>query len=162
MSTVFVFYDPTGRRWIRFRRAFGITGIVLAILFVLFVLSVISNPQLQTLGLPAVQHLANFGEVAIITRGEKAAKAIPYRFRKPVKYVRNGGNPLIHSKTAAKARADQPIVFGFYVNWDEASKVSLRLNLGHLTHPDSRVADPYERQWRRRRSIGRAGDPDRP
>src|SRR3984893_562505 len=134
MSATFVFYDPTGRRWIRFRRAFGITGIVLVVLLVLFVLSVISNPQLPTLGLPAVQHLANFGEVPIITRGEKAAKAIPYRFRKPVvKYVRNGGNPISPTRTAAKPREDQPLVFGFYVNWDEASKVSLRLNLGPLT-----------------------------
>lgn len=134
MSSTFIFYDPTGRRWIRFRRAFGITGIALAVLLVLFILSVVSNPQLPTLGLPSVQHLANFGEVPIITRGERAAKAIPYRFRKPVKYVRNGGNPVLHAKTAAKPREDQPIVFGFYVNWDEASKVSLRLNLGHLTH----------------------------
>jgi len=137
MSTAFVFYDPTGRRWIRFRRAIGITGIALAVLIVLFILSLISNPQLPALGLPSVQHLANFGEVAIITKGEKAAKAIPYRFRKPVapiKYVRNGGNPVLHPKLAAKAREDQPIVLGFYVNWDEASKVSLRLNLAHLTH----------------------------
>jgi cellulose synthase/poly-beta-1,6-N-acetylglucosamine synthase-like glycosyltransferase/spore germination protein YaaH/peptidoglycan/xylan/chitin deacetylase (PgdA/CDA1 family) len=137
MSTSFVFYDPTGRRWIRFRRAFGITGIALAVLIVLFILSLVSNPQLPALGLPSVQHLANFGEVAIITKGEKAAKAIPYRFRKvvaPIKYVRNGGNPLLHPKLAAKEREDQPLVFGFYVNWDDASKVSLRLNLHHLTH----------------------------
>ena len=137
MSSTFVFHDPTGRRWIRFRRAFGITGIALAVLVVLFILSVVSNPQLPALGLPSVQHLANFSEVAIITRGEKAAKAIPYRFRKPaapIKYVRYDGNPLLHPKLAANAREDQPLVFGFYVNWDEASKVSLRLNLHHLTH----------------------------
>ena len=76
MSTAFVFHDPTGRRWIRFRRAFGITGIALAVLVVLFVLSLVSNPQLPALGLPSVQHLANFSEVAIITKGEKAAKAM--------------------------------------------------------------------------------------
>ncbi|MDQ2946864.1 MAG: glycosyltransferase [Acidobacteriota bacterium] len=137
MSTAFVFHDPTGRRWIRFRRAFGITGIALAVLVVLFILSLVSNPQLPALGLPSVQHLANFSEVAIITKGDKPAKAIPYRFRKPatpIKYVRNGGNPLLHPRLAAKPREDQPLIFGFYVNWDEASKVSLRLNLGHLTH----------------------------
>ncbi len=134
MSTTFVFYDPTGRRWIRFRRAFGITGIVFAILLVLFILSVISNPQLPSLGLPSVQHLANFSEVSIITRGEKATKAIPYKFHKPVTYVKNGGNPVLHPRSAIKPREDQPLVFGFYVNWDEASKVSLRMNLAHLTH----------------------------
>ena len=134
MGTTFVFHDPTGRRWIRFRRAFGISGIVFAILLVLFILSVISNPQLPALGLPAVQRLANFSEVPIITRGEKAAKAIPYKFHKQVSYVKNNGNPVLHPRSAAKPRADQPVVLGFYVNWDEASKVSMRMNITHLTH----------------------------
>ncbi|HYL74221.1 MAG TPA: glycosyltransferase [Bryobacteraceae bacterium] len=131
----FIFYDPSGKRWIRFRRAFGIGGIVVAALVVLFILSLISNPQLPALGLPAVQHLANFSEVPIITHGEKNAKAIPFRARKSlgVNYVRNGGSPLVR-KTAAKAREDQPIVFGYYVNWDPASIVSLRGNLSRLTH----------------------------
>ncbi len=129
----FVFYDPTGRRWTRFRRGSGIAGIVLLTLLVLFVLSVIVSPQLPSLGLGSVAHLANFSEVPIITRGEKAAKAIPYRFHKPV-YIRNNGNPVLHPKTAVKPRAGQPLVFGYYVNWDEASKVSLRMNLSRLTH----------------------------
>jgi cellulose synthase/poly-beta-1,6-N-acetylglucosamine synthase-like glycosyltransferase/spore germination protein YaaH/peptidoglycan/xylan/chitin deacetylase (PgdA/CDA1 family) len=137
MSTTFVFYDPSGRRWARLRRVFGVTGILALALLVLFVLSLVSNPQLPALGLPQVERLANFAEVSMITRGEKAAKAAaPYRFHKPttVKYVRNGGNPTMHAKTAAKERSDQPLVFGFYVNWDPASIVSLRLNLNHLTH----------------------------
>ena len=134
MSTTFVFHDPSGRRWVRFQRAFGVTGVLVAILLVLFILSVISNPQLPALGLPAVERLADFSEVAMITRGEKAAKAVPYKLHRPVKYVRNNGNPMLVPRAAAKPRADQPIVFGFYVNWDEASKVSLRLNLHHLTH----------------------------
>ena len=132
----FVFYDPTGKRWNRFRRIFGITGIVGVVVLVLLVLSIIVNPQLPTLGLPTVQHLADFGEVPVITRGEKAMKAVPFRFRRSreVKYVRNGGNPGLHPKTAFTPRADQPIVFGFFVNWDPASMVSLRLNLSRLTH----------------------------
>jgi len=132
----FVFYDPTGKRWIRFRRAMGISGIVLAVLLVLFGLSLVSNPQLPTLGLPVVQHLANFSELPVITHGDKATKALPFQARKAagVRYVRNNGNPVLHQKTAAKPRADQPIVFGFYVNWDPASIVSLRTNLNRLTH----------------------------
>lgn len=135
-STSFVFYDPTGRRWTRFRRAFGATGIIAISLLGLFVLSVISNPRLPRLGLESVQHLADFSEVPIITRGETAVKAVPFRFHKAreVKYVRNGGNPVLHPKTAFTARADQPVVFGFYVNWDPASMVSLRMNLSRMTH----------------------------
>lgn len=133
MERSFVFYDPTGRRWMRFRRLVGITGIVAVALVVLLVLAIISNPILPTLGLPSVQHLANFSEVATITRGEKAARAVPYRARK-VNYVRNGGNPVLHPKTAAKQHDGQPLVFGYYVNWDPGSLVSLRYNLNRLTH----------------------------
>jgi cellulose synthase/poly-beta-1,6-N-acetylglucosamine synthase-like glycosyltransferase/spore germination protein YaaH/peptidoglycan/xylan/chitin deacetylase (PgdA/CDA1 family) len=134
MSETFVFHDPTGRRWARFQRAFGVAGVIAAVLIALLTLALISNPQLPSLGLPAVQHLANFSEVPVITRGEKAVKAIPYKFHKTVNYVRNNGNPVLHPKTAAKPRANEPLVFGYYVNWDEASKVSLRMNLSHLTH----------------------------
>jgi cellulose synthase/poly-beta-1,6-N-acetylglucosamine synthase-like glycosyltransferase/spore germination protein YaaH/peptidoglycan/xylan/chitin deacetylase (PgdA/CDA1 family) len=132
----FVFYDPTGKRWLRFRRALSVAGIGAAVLALLLGLSLISNPQLPALGLPAVQHLANFGELAAITHGEKTNRAVPFRVRRDngVKYVRNGGNPVIHPRTAAKPREDQPIVFGFYVNWDPASMISLRANLGRLTH----------------------------
>src|SRR5271169_7094400 len=104
----FVFYDPTGKRWIRFRRALGVAGIVCAVLALLFGLSLISNPQLPGLGLPSVEHLANLGDLSAITHGEKANRAVPFRVRTDngVKYVRNGGNPVIHPRTAAKPRED--------------------------------------------------------
>ena len=41
MGTTFIFYDATGRRWRRFRRVFGITGIALTVALVLFILSLI-------------------------------------------------------------------------------------------------------------------------
>ncbi len=134
MGTSFVFYDPTGRRWSRFRRMFGIAGILAVALLLVLALSVFSNAQLPPLGLPQVQHLANFGEVPTIIKGEQAARNVPYRFHAPVKYIRNGGNPVVHPKTAAPPHEGQPLVFGFYVNWDEASMSSLRLHLGQLTH----------------------------
>ena len=132
----FVFHDPSGKRWTRFRRIFGVAGIAAIVLIALLALSLVSRPQLPSLGLQGVERFADFGEVPVVTRGEKAAKAIPFRFHKPreVKYVRNGGNPVLHPRTAFTARADQPVVFGFYVNWDPASMVSLRVNLARMTH----------------------------
>jgi len=35
---------------------------------------------------------------------------------------------------AAPSRTGQALVAGFYVNWDETSKTSLRHNIDHLTH----------------------------
>jgi len=136
MGTSFVFYDPTGRRWSRFRRVFGVAGMVMAVLLVVLGLSIFSNTQLPPLGLPQVQHLASFAEVPAIIRGEKAARNVPWRdpAHPAIKYVRNGGNPVMHLHTVAPPHAGQPLVFGFYVNWDEASLASLRLHLTQLTH----------------------------
>jgi cellulose synthase/poly-beta-1,6-N-acetylglucosamine synthase-like glycosyltransferase/spore germination protein YaaH/peptidoglycan/xylan/chitin deacetylase (PgdA/CDA1 family) len=134
MGTSFVFYDPTGRRWSRFRRGFGIAGVLAAVLLLVLALSIFSNAQLPPLGLPQVQHLANFGEVQAIIRGEKAVRNVPYRTHATIKYIRNGGNPVIHPRTAPLPHEGQPLVFGFYVNWDEASMTSLRLHLSQLTH----------------------------
>ena len=135
MQSSFVFYDPTGKRWMRFRRAFGITGVVLAAALVLILIVLFSNPQLPALGLPQVQNLRSFSDVPSIVRGEKVSRNVPFRSQKTIKYIRNGGNPVMHPKNAPNPRENGPIVFGFYVNWDDpASKNSLRLNLTHLTH----------------------------
>ncbi len=133
MERTFVFYDPTGRRWARVRRIAAIAGIAAAALIALFIVALLSNPILPALGLPSVQRLADFSEIAMIAKGEKAARAVPFRPRK-VSYVKNGGNPVIHAKTAATQHRGQPLVFGYYVNWDPASLVSLRFNLSRLTH----------------------------
>ena len=132
----FVFYDPSGKRWVRFRRGLQTFGLLAGLLIFLLILSIFINPQLPGLGLPAVAPLASFAEVKRIIRGERPAKNIPYRMRKAarnIKYVRSA-SPVIHPKTAASAGESKPIVFGYYVNWDRASIVSLRVNLGHLTH----------------------------
>src|SRR5258708_26557071 len=132
----FISHDPSGRRWIRFRRGFKTFGIFAGMLLVLLALAAFSNPQLPTLGLPEVQRLAAFSEVRSIIRGETAAKNVPFKMQKAakeIKYVRST-SPVIHPRPAANASGGKPVVFGFYVNWDQASIVSLRLNLSRLTH----------------------------
>src|SRR5262249_19842738 len=39
-----------------------------------------------------------------------------------------------HLQTSGPAEGPPPLVLGYYVNWDAASIVSLRLHLGALTH----------------------------
>lgn len=131
----FVFHDPSGNRWLRFRRVAQLAGLASALLIVVFLLVVISLPQLPVLGLPAVAAVAesDFGD---LTAGNRLPKNVPYRVPKPVKplrYVRSL-SPVIHPKHAAGDAAGKPFVWGFYVNWDAASIVSLRLHLSHLTH----------------------------
>jgi len=136
MPGSFVFLDPSGKRWVRVKRIVRSGAIFLGIAALLFALSLLSSPQLPTLGLPEVEHLARFSEVPSVIRGEKTIKNVPFKLRKAVqdlKYVRSS-SPVTHQKTAARVGASRPVVFGFYVNWDRASIVSLRLNLQNLTH----------------------------
>src|ERR1017187_3965336 len=127
----FVFHDPSGRRWMRFQRITG-TGAILAVLFVaVVVLVAFTGAQLPTLGLPAVVQIS---EVPAIIRGQPVN--VPFRLPKPsgpVRYVRSQ-SPVLHPKPAAKVVNGAPLVWGFFVNWDPNSVVSLRLHLNHLTH----------------------------
>ncbi len=132
----FVFYDPSGKRWIRFRRGLQTAAIFLGILLVLFLLSMFVSPQIPALGLPPVEHVPDIGEVPAIIRGEKAVRNVPFRLRKAARdihYVRSA-SPVLHPKNAARVQSNAPVVFGYYVNWDPASMVSLRIHLAHLTH----------------------------
>jgi hypothetical protein len=132
----FVFHDPSGKRWRRFRRSLQTGAIFFGILLVLFVLSMAINPQIPALGLPPVEHIPTLDDVPAIIRGEHPIRNVPFKLRKAarnIKYVRSA-SPVLHPKTAARVRTNSPVVFGFYVNWDQASMVSLRTHLSHLTH----------------------------
>ncbi len=132
----FVFHDPSGKRWQRFRRSLQTGAIFFGILMVLFALSMAINPQIPALGLPPVEHIPDLGEVPAIIRGERPVRNVPFKLRKAahnIKYVRSA-SPVLHPKTAARVETNSTIVFGFYVNWDPASMVSLRTHLAHLTH----------------------------
>jgi peptidoglycan-N-acetylglucosamine deacetylase len=131
----FVFYDPSGTRWKHFLRIAQSGVLGLALLTVVFAVVGISLPQLPVLGLPSVAPVVRL-ELGGMAPGKRLPKNIPYRLPKPtepVRYVRSV-SPVIHPRQAARTSDDKPLVWGFYVNWDPASMVSLRLHLRHLTH----------------------------
>jgi cellulose synthase/poly-beta-1,6-N-acetylglucosamine synthase-like glycosyltransferase/spore germination protein YaaH/peptidoglycan/xylan/chitin deacetylase (PgdA/CDA1 family) len=146
-TRAFVFYDPTGRRWARFRRTTQTFVIALFLLAALFVLALFANYKLPSMGLPQAQ-IATPAQVEVrsIIKGEKVERNVPFKaprdahaqkdMRKDardLKYVRSV-SPVMHPKQAAVGGEGKPYVFGFYVNWDRGSKVSLRINMAHLTH----------------------------
>lgn len=136
MEQGFIFHDPSGRRWTRLRRILQLSAVLAGAAIILLGLAILSSPQLPKLGLGAVAHVGNLAEVKSIISGQRAARNVPFslaREKSKLRYVRSA-SPVIHQKTAAKVRDDQPLVFGYYVNWDPASMVSLRLNLNRLTH----------------------------
>jgi hypothetical protein len=122
----FVFHDPTGRRWVRFKRFAQTAGVVLALVAALVLLIAFTGTQLPALGLPALAPVPQLGGVP--------GKNVPYR-RDPqkIRYVRSA-SPVLRPRPAARALAGSPLVWGFFVNWDPGSIVSLRLHLSHITH----------------------------
>jgi cellulose synthase/poly-beta-1,6-N-acetylglucosamine synthase-like glycosyltransferase/peptidoglycan/xylan/chitin deacetylase (PgdA/CDA1 family)/spore germination protein YaaH len=143
MRTQFVFHDPTGRRWAVVRRLLAMLACAAGILVVLLGLAVMNNPALPMLGLPEVEHIGGFNEVPSIIRGEKADKNVAFQYKKAAKELKNdaknvalvrSSSPVARPVKAAKTAPDRPLVVGYYVNWDRASIVSLRLNARHLTH----------------------------
>jgi cellulose synthase/poly-beta-1,6-N-acetylglucosamine synthase-like glycosyltransferase/spore germination protein YaaH/peptidoglycan/xylan/chitin deacetylase (PgdA/CDA1 family) len=143
MKRDFVFHDPTGRRWRRFRRVARTAAVFFALFAALLVVALITTPQLQTLGLPDVERVVDFSEVRSIIRGERAAKNVPFKLRKvdarmkkeaaKLNYVRSA-SPVLHPVQSPVVTPQKPVVFGYYVNWDRGSQLSLRQNLKHLTH----------------------------
>ncbi|HWB97915.1 MAG TPA: glycosyltransferase, partial [Bryobacteraceae bacterium] len=132
----FVFYDPTGQRWIRIRRGLQTGAIFLGLAVLLLGLTLAISPQLPALGFKPVESLGSLQDVRQIISGERAVRNVPFRMRraaKNLKYVRSV-SPVVHPRQAAHAAEGQPVVFGYYVNWDPSSIVSLRLNVAHLTH----------------------------
>ena len=137
----FIFYDPSGKRWTRFQRAVQTFGIAFFLLLALFILALFANYKLPAIGLPEAQIATpSQMEVRSIVRGERVERNIPFKTQRDMrkdahdlKYVRSA-SPVMNPKKAAVAGEGRPYVFGFYVNWDPASIVSLRINLAHLTH----------------------------
>ena len=124
----FIFHDPSGKRWTRFRRSLQTAGLILALLLTLVILVGLTGPQLPVLGLPV-------SAAATFVPGTRAGHNVPYRAPREnkIKYVRSN-SPVLHPRPAARTLAGAPLVWGFYVNWDPGSIVSLRLHLSHLTH----------------------------
>jgi len=136
MTSPFVFHDPTGARWTRVRRILAGAAAILSVFLLLVLIAAATSPQLPVLGLPEARHDLGLQEVPAIIRGEKAAKNMPFELRKAakdVKFVRSN-SPVLQPRKAAPVAPAAPVVFGFYVNWDRASMVSLRMNVRHLTH----------------------------
>jgi len=130
----FVFHDPSGNRWARFGRFAQSISLLLILLLAVIAVVAISLPQLPVLGLPAVSPSNPVEGVNLSPKS--TPKNVPYRLArptKPLRYIRSL-SPVLHQKKAAIAANGHPLVWGYYVNWDPASMVSLRLHLNHLTH----------------------------
>jgi peptidoglycan-N-acetylglucosamine deacetylase len=111
----FVFHDASGRRWTRVRRGLQLASLALVLGGSLFLLSLETNPRLPDAEAPT-RNLPS--EASAVPRALGAAQP----------------EAPDASPPGSESPRRPPLVFGYYVNWDQASLVSLRRNLEHLTH----------------------------
>src|SRR5262245_28301411 len=121
-SKSFVFYEPSGIRWRRFIRLVQGGGILTFLALVSALVGVLVTPELPAVVLPDVPHLLPLGHAHELTGDQHA------------------GPDTLGPAGSATADPDSPspsgppLILGYYVNWDAASIVSLRLHLRALTH----------------------------
>ncbi|HTO72781.1 MAG TPA: glycosyltransferase [Gemmatimonadales bacterium] len=147
-----IFYDQTGRRWRRLRRGALVTGIVTTLVLVVAAIAVLIPPLLPSLPLKqtAADSLGRTARSArpqprrivsaraererLLSRQKLFAElqkhpAPPSRRYSQMSITR----PRIRYDSALAARSPHdPIVVGFYVNWDDNSLVSLRQRIDSL------------------------------
>jgi len=118
---IFVFQEASGRRWRRLCRAGQLTIVVFSVALTLVLLSVVRKPELPPVTVAEAEHVPNM------------LQARPLLRPAPNSQTRNGVWN-VQGPSARETPDRGPLVFGFYVNWDTSSLVSLRLHAHAMTH----------------------------
>jgi cellulose synthase/poly-beta-1,6-N-acetylglucosamine synthase-like glycosyltransferase/peptidoglycan/xylan/chitin deacetylase (PgdA/CDA1 family)/spore germination protein YaaH len=125
----FVFLDPSGRRWPRFRRVMFWSAILLAFASILFVNAVWIRPALR---LPAMVRELKGRLKAEANKPGPDAKA--ENWQRYLEDSRAGQERMAHLREQLTGRKGDDVRLGFYVDWDANSMASLRAHVGELTH----------------------------
>ncbi len=128
-SRPFIFLDPHGKRWPRFRRVLFLLGLILFAAVIWFAGALFVKPDLR---LPAkVRKIKGQLRVAMQQKAAQAPAAPKASWRKYFP----AATPLPeHPKPPARARKNAEIHLGFYSNWDANSYASLLQHASQLTH----------------------------
>ena len=129
-----VFLDPDGRRWRHWRRGLLALGVVSSVLALVLVLGVLLPPLVPALTLAAPPPVARRPHL-LTTRLERERLALRRRLQESIS--RRPAPPARHPRVipavggppgAVTVPAGDPIVAGFYVNWQDNSFQSLLRN----------------------------------
>ena len=126
----FVFRDPRGRRWPRFRGAAFWSAVLLGMASVLFLTAVWIRPVLR---LPAmVRELKGHLKVEALKAATPDAKA--ENWQRYYEKSRAGQERMVKLRAQLGAQVGSEVRVGFYVDWDANAMASLRAHPGELTH----------------------------
>ena len=126
----FVFLDPRGRRWPRFRRVAFWCAVLAGLAGVLFLAAVWIRPVLR---LPAMVH-----ELKGHLKAEARKAAVPdtkaENWQRYYEQSRAGQERLAKLRGPGASAAGGEVRLGFYVDWDANALAALRAHPGVLTH----------------------------
>ncbi|MBI3792814.1 MAG: hypothetical protein HY275_18300, partial [Gemmatimonadetes bacterium] len=134
-----VFQDPSGRRWRRLRRAAIAVGVVTSFLALVVIAGVLLPPLLPGKDwamAPVAPRRPPKLLSSALEREQDLTRRRLRRMRDSLKVpasVRASRLPLVKWSGGPKPKeAGEPIIAGFYVNWDDNSLVSLRAHASSL------------------------------
>jgi peptidoglycan-N-acetylglucosamine deacetylase len=127
-----VFHDPKNRRWRWVRGALLVMGAVASVAFGVAAISVLISPALPSLGIKSPRVLPGPGHLTAPPRKPWVLDARERAFQR-------AKGELADAKVAAARKgkppervAGAPQISAFYVNWDDTSFTSLKMNLMSL------------------------------
>jgi peptidoglycan-N-acetylglucosamine deacetylase len=124
-----IFLDPTKQRWSIIKRmSFGFIALSLVI-SILFIESINTNPLFPNLQLKST-HSRVILPIFKKIRDETSVKLLKYQEKKHPDYQLDFKK---HSKIKKNQQTGKQEVYGFYVNWDENSKASLKQNIRSIS-----------------------------
>jgi len=133
-SKSFVFYEPSGTRWRRFIRVIQGGGILTILALASVFVGLVVTPELPALVLPAVPHLLPLSHAHGLTSDQDFSPDALSAFGAEAGAKPDTGSLTPYLQSSVTAEGRPPLVLGYYVNWDAASIVSLRLHFRALTH----------------------------
>ena len=128
-----IFYDESRRRWSWVLR-FGVGAtLIISFLLAIFIISIMALPLLPHNILPRSHDVKDYGNRDPILNDRQIARRqfLLHKEEKRLKKAIDKDKPLAFGPPSP---ISNHVVVGFYVNWDETSRSSLRRNIDQITH----------------------------
>lgn len=141
-----VFYDESRKRWAWTIRLTALALFLASIGLICLVISILALPLLPHNVLPRTKQLVESGKTEPVMNDHQRARKQFAQKRDKAEMVRLMAQERETLKKKLRDRPAQalygppalppgaPIVAGFYVNWEETSRASLRRNIDEITH----------------------------
>lgn len=125
----FIFHDHSGARWGSIKKYGAIFIMIFLIITAVFGISLSINPFLPSLGLKSNRNLSHISSIPLKFNKKSSAYLLKQEEKLSNTFQLDYKN---HHKIIRNTKSKHKKVFGFYVDWDENSLVSLQHNIKNI------------------------------